>query len=537
MKNKLSTALTLALIAAMLVTSLVLADSISGDADALVLETPHSNSLSVIQNGGTTVSYPFSAVINNTGNSANDVFVSSGDSVIVTISKAGGWLSGGTTGLWTFTSYDSAQAGTVEITVPCGSVGTETKTKTTTVNLQASASNQKTLNPNSVNLSYVITAGPDDPSCAPTVTDTDNDGIADNVDNCPSTYNPGQEDADEDGLGNACDPNSFAPALATPAPDASGNEGDTLATSGVFSDGDGNETLTITKLSGEGTVTDNGDGTWSWSLATTDDGSGSVTVTADDGEHAKATDTFDWSAANVMPNVAAPSWQTVSVACRQPATLTGISFSDPGVIDFPWNVNINWSDGSIEYNTNAQGAQSNQTHTYNVPGTYVATVGVRDKDSGIGFNTSNALTVLQTYTINFLQPFDGSSPSQLITNTMKSGRTVPVKVTIYDDCAQAYVTDPTTMVKIFISTGASTGTLNDAIEIYADSGASNGNTLYFRWTSDLSVPSGGFWIYNFDTRTALNGSALVVGTTYRLDVYVGSVKATNSKWALLKATK
>jgi opacity protein-like surface antigen len=35
--------------------------------------------------------------------------------------------------------------------------------------------------------------------------DTDNDGIADNIDNCPQKYNPDQKDSNGDGIGDVCD--------------------------------------------------------------------------------------------------------------------------------------------------------------------------------------------------------------------------------------------------------------------------------------------------------------------------------------------
>ncbi len=41
---------------------------------------------------------------------------------------------------------------------------------------------------------------------SPLSTDTDMDGIEDDVDNCPDVYNPLQYDFDNDGLGNLCDP-------------------------------------------------------------------------------------------------------------------------------------------------------------------------------------------------------------------------------------------------------------------------------------------------------------------------------------------
>lgn len=46
--------------------------------------------------------------------------------------------------------------------------------------------------------------------------DDDDDGILDGSDNCPSAYNPGQENDDADGSGNACDPDTRPDLRATP---------------------------------------------------------------------------------------------------------------------------------------------------------------------------------------------------------------------------------------------------------------------------------------------------------------------------------
>jgi hypothetical protein len=45
----------------------------------------------------------------------------------------------------------------------------------------------------------------DEPDGPPEIQDSDGDGIPDQMDNCPNTYNPGQEDSDGDGIGDACD--------------------------------------------------------------------------------------------------------------------------------------------------------------------------------------------------------------------------------------------------------------------------------------------------------------------------------------------
>ena len=46
--------------------------------------------------------------------------------------------------------------------------------------------------------------------------DTDGDGVCDDVDNCPATYNPNQADADSDGVGDVCDQCPNDPAKTSP---------------------------------------------------------------------------------------------------------------------------------------------------------------------------------------------------------------------------------------------------------------------------------------------------------------------------------
>ncbi len=330
---------------------------------------------------------------------------------------------------------------------------------------------------------------------------------------------------------------------ATPSiPSSDVSEGDSFSLSlSSPSDPGSNDTFKYQFDCGDGSGYNAASTTASRSCPTTDNGFRSVKlkVLDDDGGYAEYTGTVN--VVNVAPIVDQPEFSILSVDCRTSINLTKISFSDPGVNDYPWTVSIDWGDGSTDtsYTSNTQGAQANQTHTYNTPGGYTATVIVTDKDSGEGSNTSsNTVTVKQAYTVGFRQPIDPSNPTKLVGNSFKSGRVVPVKATIYDVCTQAYVNDPATDVTIVLRDGG-VGNLgsNDAVEVFADPGAANSNTLLFRWTSDATVPGGGFWIYNVDSKTVISGTPMLVGHNYRVDIFVGTNWATSSQWAVLTPTR
>jgi hypothetical protein len=133
-----------------------------------------------------------------------------------------------------------------------------------------------------------------------------------------------------------------------------------------------------------------------------------------------------------------------------------------------------------------------------------------------------------SYSATFLAPFDGVYPgSNLITNTMKNGRTVPVKVTIIDSCTNSPVTNLTgEAVSILVAKAPATSSTSptDPVESYADAGTSNNGGNQFRWAD-------GFWVYNLDSK----GLGLTTDNCYRVSIYVNTTLA--SGYALLKPVK
>jgi len=64
------------------------------------------------------------------------------------------------------------------------------------------------LNNNFYRVKYNWLEHPTEDDDPPPPFDNDEDGIPDNQDNCPDVYNPSQADEDQDGIGDACDPDS-----------------------------------------------------------------------------------------------------------------------------------------------------------------------------------------------------------------------------------------------------------------------------------------------------------------------------------------
>ena len=336
------------------------------------------------------------------------------------------------------------------------------------------------------------------------VTDTDGDGVPDATDNCPTVANANQADADGDDLGDVCDDNSYAPTVSTPAADSTGNEGDTLATTGSFSDQDGNDTIAITKVSGAGTVVDNGDGTWSWSLPTTDDGSGSVTVQADDREHTVASDTFDWSAANIAPSITSASFGSGNASCGTDNVELKVIFTDPASAD-THGAEVDWdNNGSYDQTVDPITSGSGIGHTYASAGSHTAKVRITDDDGGVS-NVATATVVVDYNTSGILQPINdtrnGQQPSMF---KHKSTIPVKIKVTNCDGSVASSLAPKVSFVKL-----SGNPPPDGSDEAASTVPPTDGNTM--RWDSVAQQ-----YIYNLATKQLGTDSS----ATYRITVTI-----------------
>src|SRR5207248_776081 len=128
-----------------------------------------------------------------------------------------------------------------------------------------------------------------------------------------------------------------------------------------------------------------GDGSVHTSFDTTDQGALSadhtfagpgtfpVTVTVADRLGASTPESFLVTVANLAPVLTAASDQASSEGA--PASFDLGSFTDAGVNDGPWSVDVNWNDGSHStFTATTLGALGTVGHTYPDSGSYTATV-------------------------------------------------------------------------------------------------------------------------------------------------------------------
>ncbi len=233
MKNKFSMAMSLAVILAMLVTSVGLADTVTPDGDTVTLANDSTVALGIVAPGAT-ITRNAGFLLTCTGKQHPDdiqtlsLSYQSGSSIIA----SGGSLSATTSVIDIPTAWpdDTSGGGSTN----CPSLQTQPDSGDSIVTITAPST--------AGSYSYVVVWGfslsPTDPdganadqtaivgnttSVTYTLTvesadvDGDDDGVADDTDNCPSVANADQADVDSDGIGDVCDTNSYAPVLALPA--------------------------------------------------------------------------------------------------------------------------------------------------------------------------------------------------------------------------------------------------------------------------------------------------------------------------------
>ena len=278
----------------------------------------------------------------------------------------------------------------------------------------------------------------------------------------------------------------------------SANEGDTKTYTYTVSDPGADPNPVVTESCG-----DNGSPTDTAAVnsftCTFPDGpnTSTVSVSANDGDPANniGSDSILVTIANLAPSVGTLTvGGATGTACLAGNSVTlDFSFSDAGVNDADWAVTIDWDDGSTDttYDATAQGAQTQQSHTYLAAGSHQISVTVEDKDGDDGSSAANQGSVSLLYNMTgILAPFnaDGSS-------IWKYGSTLPVKVRI-TDCNQTPVS--TLKPQVAASMNSSLAPTDGVVETQSTSNADTTGVMRY---------SDGQYIYNFASKYLADGNA------------------------------
>jgi hypothetical protein len=193
-----------------------------------------------------------------------------------------------------------------------------------------------------------------------------------------------------------------------------------------------------------------------------------------------------------------------------------------------------WTSGGFTSTTeqfSSVGAAATWTQAFyyaNFPLTGSYTVHARATDNATNQTNRTSTFTLNRYAVDYQPPIDESIGSTVVINTGKNGRVIPVNVNVYLEGvnqSSTQIAEGRLTIKVSGVTCGSQAAL-DPVETYADAGASNGNTDWFR-------ANGTGWIYNLDT-TSLK---LVTGKCYRLDVYLDGVRISTQQYAIFQPVK
>jgi hypothetical protein len=307
-------------------------------------------------------------------------------------------------------------------------------------------------------------------------------------------------------------PANTAPSVAFTSAPTSATEGDTKTYTFSITDPDSSQTQayaagypdcgSLGSLSGTPTITNTG-GSFSCSFP---DGlvpatASTVSVQVTDGVDLSNTATTSTTVNNANPVVGTLTLGgNTGTACLAGKAVTlDFGFTDAGVNDNPWAVDVNWGDGSTHatYNAATQGAQSQLSHNYIGAGSWTVGAGVTDKDGGAGSNSSaaGAVTLLYSTGLGILQPINYTGPRSLF----KQGSTIPVKIKI-TDCSGVPVPGLSPQVSLKYQDGSPDGS---SVEDFYSTVPDQGTTMRYTGSPDYQ------YIYNLGTKNRSAGDYAV----------------------------
>jgi hypothetical protein len=217
-----------------------------------------------------------------------------------------------------------------------------------------------------------------------------------------------------------------------------------------------------------------------------------VSVQVSDGHTLSNSATTDVTVNNANPVVGELTLGgNTGAACLAGKSVTlDFGFTDAGVNDADWPVDIDWGEGSTHttYNAGLQGAQPQQSHVYYGAGSWGVGAEVKDKDGGSSSASSGAGAVSLLYStgLGILQPINYTGPR----SSFKSGSTIPVKIKI-TDCAGTPVSGLRPQISLKALDGSPDGT---SVEDFYSTVADQGTTMRYTGSPDYQ------YIYNLGTK-------------------------------------